>query len=272
MKLIESLLYPTTIIILIICYLLGYAKYLETRAFWPSKELAATPEEFNFDYEDVFLEKEDGKVLHGWFLPDSNARYTLLFCHGNAGNIADRLGRLKILKKLGINIFIFDYSGFGDSEGKPGEKMVYEDATAAYKYLTVERGIVPSDIIAYGVSIGTSVAIDLCSRVPCAGIVLEEGFSSGRDIARYYHPVVPYYIFVNAYNSLAKIKEVKIPKLFFHSLDDKTIPLYLGKKLYSAAPEPKEFIEIHGTHNDAFFKSQNIYIDAIRKFIENLNE
>jgi fermentation-respiration switch protein FrsA (DUF1100 family) len=272
MRLVKSLLYPIVIIVLIIFYLNGYAKYLETHVFWPHKELEKTPEEFRLDYEDVFLEKEDGKVLHGWFLPDNNARYTLLFCHGNAGNISDRLHRLKILKKLGTNILIFDYSGFGNSDGEPSEKRVYEDATIAYKYLTDVKGINPSNIIAYGVSIGTSVAINLCSRVPCSGIILEEGFSSGRDVARHYHPVMPYYIFVNAYDSLAKIKKVKIPKLFFHSLDDKTIPLYMGKKLYDAAPEPKEFIEINGDHNNTFFKSQNTYIDAMREFIEDLNK
>ena len=255
----------------ILIFLIAYTKYYEAHnVFFPSTNLELTPKAINLNYEDVFFKTSDNQLLNGWFLPSDDARYTFLFCHGNAGNIADRLYKLQALNQLGVNVFIFDYRGFGKSQGKPSEKGIYNDAMAAYDYLITQKAIHPDTIIAYGVSLGGAVAIDLCSKVPCAGLIVEGTFSSGKDMAKRIFPILPCYIFVNSYNSQSKISTMTIPKLILHSTDDEVVPSRLGKKLFGAAAGPKEFVELNGYHDDAFFESNGTYMTAIKNFLNTL--
>ena len=259
--------------ILFIGIFFGYLKYIESRSvFFPTKYLEATPEIIHLTFQDVYLKTKDKVNIHGWFIPYDGTTHTILFLHGNAGNISHRLEKIILLRRAKVNIFIVDYRGYGESEGKPTEKGVYLDTQAAYNYLTVDRKINPKDIILYGESLGATAAIDLASNFKVGALILEGAFSSGRDMAKIMYPFLPSFLFSSKYNSLAKIKEIKEPKLFIHSKSDEIIPFELAKKLFDAAVLPKQFLEIRGSHNDGFIDSEEEYSGGIIEFIKNLKQ
>lgn len=259
------------LILLVIGLIVLCIRYIETRGiFYPKKEIEVYPSALNLPYEDVYIKTEDGVRINGWFIPRANAKYTLLFFHGNAGNIEHRLDKLVMLREAGVNIFIIDYRGFGKSEGRLTEEGFYLDANAAYNYLVNSRGIRPEQIILYGESLGTAVVIDLASKVKVAAIIAEGAFSGGRDMAKKIYPFLPAFLFSNKFNSLKKIKKVQAPKLFIHSINDEIVPFALVNKLYKAASGPKELIELIGAHNTAFLDSKEKYVSSISLFIEKL--
>ena len=260
-------LYIVTAIVLLVIYV----KYLENHSiFFPTKNIELNPESINLPFEDIFLETKDNIKINGWFIPYNNAKYTVLFCHGNAGNIADRLDKISLFHGLGVNIFIIDYRGYGRSQGKPSENGFYLDAKAGYDYLVNRRYIKPSHIILYGESLGGAVAIDLASKVEIGGLIAEGTFSTVRDMAKKFYPFLPSFLFSNKFDSLTKIKAVYAPKLFIHSKDDEIVPFTLAKKLYHAAGEPKQFVEIIGEHNTAFLDSGQAFLSKINSFIKGL--
>lgn len=251
--------------------ILGYIKYIELKGiFYPDKNIEFTPAWINLSFEDVYIQTEDKVKINAWFIHQNNAKYTLLFCHGNAGNIGHRLDKLLLLKDIGLNVFIIDYRGYGKSQGRPSENGLYLDAQAGYDYLVKTRHIVPEQIILYGESLGTAVVIDLASKAEIKGLIIEGSFSCGRDVAKSIYSILPSFLFSNQFNSLAKIKGVTAPKLFIHSANDEIIPLDLAKKLYRVTPEPKYFVEINGDHNNAFLDSREKYTSSISAFMERL--
>jgi len=257
------------LILLVIGFIILFIRYIETRGiFFPEKEIKVYPSVLNLPFEDIYIKTEDGARINGWFIPRSNARYTLLFFHGNAGNIEHRLDKLVMLREAGVNIFIIDYRGFGKSEGRLTEEGFYLDANAAYNYLVNSRKIRPEEIILYGESLGTAVVIDLASKVKVAAIIVEGAFSGGRDMARKIYPFLPAFLFSNKFDSLKKIKKVQAPKLFIHSINDEIVPFALADKLYQAASAPRELIELIGSHNTAFLDSKEKYVSSIGLFIE----
>ena len=218
----------------------------------------------------MYVATKDGVKINGWFIPYNNATYTLLFSHGNAGNIAHRLDKIVMLHKMGLNIFIFDYRGYGNSQGKPSEKGLYLDAETAYGYLLDTRNIAPEHIILYGESLGTAVAVNLARNVAVKGLILEGSFSSGKDMGRVLYPFIPRIFLPNIFDSWGKIKKIPAPKLFLHSTEDEIIPVVLARKLFSHAVEPKYLTELRGSHNNAFIESQEQYLSAIKAFVNNL--
>lgn len=249
----------------------GYIKYLESRSvFFPTKNIEFTPEFINLPFEDIYIETEDKLKINGWFIPYGGAKYTVLLCHGNAGNIADRLDKISLLHRLGVNIFIIDYRGYGKSQGRPSESGIYLDAKRAYDYLINSRNIRPENIILYGESLGGAVAINLASEVKIAGLILEGAFSKGRDMAKKIYPFLPPLLFSNKFDSLIKIKKIEAAKLFIHSKDDEIVPFALAQKLYNTAKEPKRLVEVAGSHNNAFLDSQQTFFSSIAAFIREL--
>jgi len=234
------------------------------------KTIEFYPTAYSMPFEDVYIKTKDGLTINGWFLPRGNARHTLLFFHGNAGNIGHRLEKLQMLSDIGINIFIIDYRSYGKSQGKPSEKGLYLDAVCAYQYLVDNRIIPPGQIIVYGESLGGAVAIDLASKVKVGGLITEGVFSDEADMAWTVFPGMPAFILNNKFDSLKKIKKVKAAKLFIHSIDDEIVPFELGRKLYSAAGEPKQFAKIRGGHNNAYMASKKEYISAVSSFVGTL--
>ncbi len=150
----------------------------------PGRALVATPQQIGLRYEDVDFVSEDGVGLHGWFIPADNARGSLLFFHGNAGNISHRLDSIAIFNALGLDVFIFDYRGYGQSQGRTTEAGTYRDAEAAWRYLTETRGVDAGDIVVFGRSLGSSIAAWLASRQRPAGLIVESSFSSVPSMAR----------------------------------------------------------------------------------------
>ncbi len=220
--------------------------------YFPSRDVWATPREVGLSFEDVSLETDDGIGIHGWFVPREGARASVLFCHGNAGNIADRLGTIKLLHLADLNVFAFDYRGYGRSAGTPSEQGTYADAEAAWRYLTRDRGIPPERIVLFGRSLGGAVAIELATRHAPGALVVESTFTNLYDIGRLHYPFLPVkWLLSYRYDSIAKVGAITCPKLFVHGRDDTLIPLANGRKLFDAAAEPKTFLETPGDHNNS---------------------
>ena len=259
-------------VLLLFCILfLLYIRYLENASlFYPAKLLRYTPEKIDLIYEDVYILTQDRIKLHGWFVPGGEGAATILFFHGNAGNISDRLGKLQLFNQLGYNVFIIDYRGYGLSEGKPTEKSLYVDALAAYQYLIKRSDIDRKKLVCYGASLGGVPAVDLALKREFVGLIIDSSFSNAKDMAKRFFPFIPSFLISLELDSLNKIKQIKIPKLFIHSKEDMTVPFELGYKLYKEASLPKEFLEISGGHNDGHIYSEEKFRNKIREFVDKL--
>ena len=239
----------------------------------PERDVSSTPAELGLDFEDVVFKSADGLDLSGWYIPAKNPKFTILFCHGNGGNMAHRLDSISIFHDLGLNCFIFDYRGYGDSMGKPGEEGTYTDAMAAYKWLTEEKKIHNEDIIIFGRSLGGSIAAQLAGRVEAGALIVESAFTSFVDMGKEYYPYMPVRWFARfGYRTIDYIKEVHCPVMLIYSRNDGIVPYKFGLELYDAANEPKEFIEIFGGHNDCFLTSGEIYTEVWEKWLKFLIE
>lgn len=237
--------------------------------FYPSRTLGQTPADIKLDYEEVFLQGRDAVEIHGWWLPAENPRATLLFLHGNAGNISHRLDSLKIFHDLGLATLIIDYRGYGKSRGKPSEQGTYLDAMAAWRYLTEDRDIRPRQIIIFGRSLGGAVAAWLAANTQAAGLILESTFTSIADVGRRHYPYLPVkYLARIHYPSIDRIANINSPLLVIHSQEDEVIPYRLGKALHDRAAEPRYFLEISGGHNGGFLESGRRYIEGLDAFID----
>ncbi|QPJ66501.1 MAG: alpha/beta hydrolase [Candidatus Nitrohelix vancouverensis] len=227
------------------------------------------PQSYGLQSEEVSFSAPGGPQLHGWFFPVPEAKATLLWFHGNAGNITHRLDNIQKLQALRLNIFIFDYRGYGKSEGKPDEMGLYADSQAAYDYLVKVRNIVPEWLILFGRSLGAACAVETALHNPAAGLIVESGFTSASDMAREMFPLFSLgWAIQSKMNSLEKIPRLTLPKLIAHGSQDEIVPFSMGQRLYSAAKEPKEFYAIEGAgHNDTYFVNTGEYLRQWDRFI-----
>lgn len=243
-------------------------RYKEKQSiYFPEKAIAATPSYLGLPFEDVYFKTADGVELNGWFIPANPASATLLFAHGNAGNISHRLEKIILFNKLGLNIFIFDYRGYGRSKGSPDEQGLYLDGKAAYDYLVLQKEIPAENILLYGESIGGAVVIDLATKVSVKAIITEGTFTCAKDMIKVIYPFVPPAVFVSRFDSIDKIKNITAPKLIIHSINDEMIPFSLAEKLFQAAVPPKQFLKIKGGHNSAFLDSEEIFLSGVKEFL-----
>ena len=220
--------------------------------------------------EDVFLQTTDGLRIHGWFHRVPESPSVLLWFHGNAGNLADRLDHLRILSLLGVNVFAIDYRGYGKSEGAPNEEGIYRDADAAYRFLTGEKEFDPDRIVVYGISLGSAVAVDLAARKPCGGLILSAPFTSAREMVRrmFRIPFIQYFPRTR-FDNLAKIRRVGVPVLIMHGTQDEVVPFEMGKRLFEAANEPKRFFPVEGAgHNDIYVIAKKDYTTRMQEFLD----
>lgn len=259
-------------LIVIIVLFLIFVRYLEnTSIFYPERLLTETPENLGLPFEDVTIDTQDHVKLHGWLIKAPLAKSTLIFFHGNAGNIGGRLGKIDLFHKIGITVLIIDYRGYGNSEGYPTEKGIYNDATAAYDYLLQRDDMRGQNIISYGASLGGAVAIDLAVKRPVSCVIVDSTFSSATDMAKRIYPFIPSFLMKTKMDSISKIKNISAPILFIHSVEDQTVPFALGRKLYDAALKPKEFIEIIGTHTDGHIYDEEKIKNGIKAFLVHQN-
>lgn len=255
--------------------LVVYVRFLEAVSlFVPTRKIAVTPSEAGLAFEDIYFSTEDHIRLNGWLVkcavkPAEAA--TILFFHGNAGNIGDRVEKVKNFYKLGVNIFIIDYRGYGKSQGRPTENGMYRDAVAAYDYLVSRPDIAKDRIVAYGASLGGVAAIDVASKRPLAALIADSTFTSAADMGKTIAPFVPSFILTTKLDNAAKIIRITAPKLFIHSPDDTTVPFRLGQKLFALAGEPKEFLKIAGSHNEGYSLSQDVFLTGIKNFLDKYN-
>jgi len=238
----------------------------------PGRGLDATPDQIGLDYEDVVIETTDGERLHGWFVPTAQARGTLLFFHGNAGNISHRLESIQIFSRLGLDVLIVDYRGYGQSTGHPGEQGTYRDAQAAWDYLVEKRQVPPQRIVVFGRSLGGAVGAWLASHLADdekpAAVLIESSFSSGADMARRLYPIYPARLLTRLrYPVVEYAARLACPVLVIHSRDDEIIPFAMGRAIYDAAGEPKDFIELRGDHNSGFWLSRDVYAAGLDQFL-----
>lgn len=232
------------------------------------REVSATPSQAGLAFEDVKLVTADGVALHGWFVPSLQPRGTVLFLHGNAGNISHRLDSLLMFNRLGYSTLIVDYRGYGNSTGKPSEQGTYLDAEAAWGYLTQTRKIPSDTIVLFGESLGGAVAARLATRHEPAALVIASGFTSVPDLAAKFYPYLPVrWLSRYSYDTRAYLRSVAVPVLIAHSPDDEIIPFQHGRELYAAANSPKRFLELSGGHNEGFIFVRKSWVQALGEFL-----
>jgi len=255
-------------LVILILYL-SYKYYEHKNIYFPERDFIATPGDFGIKFKEVKFSSRDKVLLYGWFVGGEGDKM-ILFCHGNGGNISHRIETIEIINHLGYDLFIFDYRGYGKSNGVPTERGLYQDALGAYDFL-IEKGYTGDDIILYGRSLGGAVAIYLATMVEVSGLIIESSFSSiyalSYDVFGFH---IPRHLISNKYKSIERIKDIRVPKLIVHSKDDDLIPFHHGQRLYEAAPDPKEFLTIHGSHNSAFLDSEGIYVEKLSHFLNSL--
>lgn len=236
----------------------------------PIRELAGTPADFGLPYRDVWFEAEDGVRLHGWLIPGARPM-TLLWCHGNAGNISHRLDNIReIHHRLGIGVFIFDYRGYGRSDGSPTEAGLYLDARAARDALVRSLSVPSPQIVYFGRSLGAAVALDLALAHPPSGMILESPFLSVRTMANRTVPGSGF-LLKTRFDSLEKIGRLRTPLLVLHGNSDEVVPHEHGRRLWEAASEPKAFYTIPGArHNDTYLVGGSGYWEAWLRFLNSL--
>jgi fermentation-respiration switch protein FrsA (DUF1100 family) len=223
--------------------------------------------------QNVQLTAADGTKLHAWWIPNPNATFTFLAFHGNASNVPNRIPIYEFLHSLPANVLALDYRGYGRSEGSPSESGIYQDADAAYQYLTARQNIPPSTIVSYGQSLGTAVAANLASRKPVAAVILEAPFPSASAVARkafWFFPGIQLLVH-GQLDTAARLKQITAPVLIVHCTQDPVIPFNMGQATYAAANPPKQFLPIESyCHEEASIIAPDRYRPALPVFLSSL--
>ncbi|MGG6266801.1 alpha/beta hydrolase [Leptolyngbya sp. AN03gr2] len=244
--------------------------------FFPTRTIYKTPIDLGLPAQEVWVPVKNwlGQTerIHAWWLPGRDAKLgTVLYFHGNGGTLGG-VDQMERIHELGFSVMVISYRGYGKSEGGfPSESQVYEDAQAAWNYLINDRKIPPNQITIYGYSIGGAIAIDLASKQPDArALIVQSSFTSMRDMALLQKPFRLFpieLILTQRFNSIDKVKTLKMPVLYFHGDADEIVPPRMSQALYDATPTPKQLLFIRGAnHNDAEFTIE--HLEAIRKFVE----
>jgi hypothetical protein len=219
--------------------------------------------------EDVWFPSADGTKLFGWYVESAGANAVMLWCHGNAGNIIHRLENLRELYRLGLSVFLFDYRGYGRSQGRPSEEGLYQDAIGAYDYLTRTRMIRADRIVFFGRSLGASVAAEAAAQKPAAALILESPFPSVEAVAKFHYGGLPLHWLVGAeFRLIDRLPQLSLPKLVIHGDRDDVIPIELGRQVFDAALPPKEWYVIQGAdHNNTYQIGGATYFRRVSEFI-----
>ena len=256
------------LLVVIVYFMQGRMLYL---AQIPGRSLTMTPADIGMTYQDVSIETTDGVTLHGWFIAGRSSQ-VLLFFHGNAGNISHRLDSIRNFQDLGLSVLIIDYRGYGKSTGRTTEKGIYRDADAAWRYLIEGRGIVASNIVIFGRSLGGSVASQLASKNEPLALIVESSFTSVPDIAQDLYPWLPArWLSRLRHATRDYVRDVHCPILVIHSRDDEIIPFRHGEAIFASANEPRTLLTIRGSHNDAFLLDERVYVEGLRTFLNGLS-
>jgi len=255
---------------LVVIYLV--LRWFEHRqVYQPYRQLETSGSELGRPFEDVHFETSDDVGLNGWFFPadtDSSRKHLIyLLCHGNAGNISHRLEHCAALLETGASVFIFDYRGYGKSQGRPGEEGTYLDAQAAHRWLR-QKGFAAANIIALGESLGGGVASELALRESLGGLVLQSTYTSITDVGAELFPWLPVrWLGSIKYDTRARLPRIKVPLLVMHSREDGLIGFPHAERNFAVANEPKMFWEISGGHNQFLEGDRARYLEGLNKFL-----
>ena len=243
--------------------------FVESQIFFPDRHLVCTPADFGLPFEDVWFTASDGTRLHGWFVPSEPSDAVLLFCHGNAGNISHRVDNINRLNVLGLGVFIFDYRGYGRSEGRISEIGFYQDVEAAYDIASGFASKLQCKLVVFGRSLGGIAAVHIASQRQCGGVILESTFTHLGAMAREHFPVPAVHkMLASRLNAVDRIARLDMTKLFFHGDLDDIVPIRLGRELFDAANPPKEFVTIPGAgHNDTYMVGAERYFTKFKEFV-----
>jgi fermentation-respiration switch protein FrsA (DUF1100 family) len=248
---------------------LSSACSLEQRfIFHPEKEIFQTPADAGLPFDDVYFAAEDGIRLNGWYIPRADAEITFLWFHGNAGNVSHRVDNIRLVhEQLGVNIFIFDYRGYGRSEGTPSEPGTYRDGRAALRYLRERYGVAPSHLVLFGRSLGAAVAAQMATREEQLLLILESPFVSVPEMARVLLPPIGIARLLSTqYNVPEALRRIRTPVFVLHGDRDEVVPFNQGQRVFAAAREPKRFYAIGGAgHNDTYLAGGDDYFAALRE-------
>jgi pimeloyl-ACP methyl ester carboxylesterase len=238
--------------------------------YFPEREIRLTPANVGLAYDDLTLRTGDGVDINAWYIPCEGADRTLLWFHGNAGNMGDRVEQIRVYRdRWRVHQLVIDYRGYGRSDGDLSEEGTYEDARTAVKYLVEQRNVPPDRLVLFGRSLGAAVAVQMALEFDCAGLMLESPFASIREMAKVHYPVIGSLFPLRIrYESIAKIGRLRVPLLILHGDRDDIVPLNQGRKLYDAAPEPKQlFIVRDAGHNDILERADERYYQTVWDFL-----
>ncbi len=266
-KLAKTLLGLLAVCLLIVLMLRWFE---HSQVFHPSRVMEATGAELSRPFEDVFFKASDGVQLNGWFFPASTNSHrphlAVLVCHGNAGNISHRLDTCAALLATGVNVLVFDYRGYGRSEGRPSEEGTYRDAQAAYLWLR-QKGFAGTNIIAFGESLGGGVAAELATRETVGGLVLQSTFTSIPEVGAELFPWLPVrWLSTIRYDTRSKLPRLHVSVLVMHSPADGLVRFHHAKDNFAVANEPKLFWELKGDHNNPLADPER-FIAGVEKFL-----
>ena len=238
--------------------------------YFPESTIYQDPGDFGLEFEDVHLTTTDGVRIHGWFVPGSGGP-TLVWFHGNGGNISHRVDNIAALnRRLGVSILIIDYRGYGLSEGSPTEQGTYLDAEAALAHAFARPDVDPERVVLFGRSLGCAVAAEMAARHDVYAVVLESPFTSISAMARQAYPFLPGLglLVGDMYDTLDKAARIHAPVMVLHGDSDEIVPFEMGREVFEAAPEPKRFYAIRGAgHNDTYAVGGTSYLDALGSFL-----
>lgn len=240
--------------------------------FFPVKGLTETPQSQGLQFDDIFFCAADGTRLHAWFL-SSDSDFTLLWFHGNAGNLSGHVDELGAMyRNLDLNILIVDYRGYGNSDGSPSEKGLYQDADSVVGYLRSRSDVDMTKLIVFGRSLGSAVAVETARRHGAYSLLLESPLTSIKEMVREVYPFFPGWILLRSrFDSLSKIAGLGIPTLILHGECDEIVPFHMGRKLFQTATGYKKFVVLeNGLHNAPHLDNDTNYFNAIKGFLNGI--
>jgi len=252
--------------------LFAMLRWFEHRQVYiPSSRMDRGGEWLGRAWEDVYFKASDGTVLNGWFFPcgaeSKCPDVAVILCHGNAGNISHRFEKYSLLLDLGLNVFAFDYRGYGRSKGKPGEEGTYQDAEAAYQWL-LSKGFASERIVGMGESLGGGVVSELAVRAKLGGLILQSSFTSIPDLGSELFPWLPVQRMASIrYDTIGKLPKIRVPVLIMHSREDSLIGYHHAERNFASANSPKRIVELSGDHNETLASSFDAYRNGIRDFL-----
>jgi fermentation-respiration switch protein FrsA (DUF1100 family) len=248
---------------------LGLRRLERAMAFIPSREMLAHPGTVGLAYEPLFLTASDGVRLRAWWIPGPSADSPVMLClHGNGGNLSHRTDKMRLFHDAGAAQLWLDWRGYGESAGSPDEPGLYRDALAGWAWLNAVKAVPASRLVLYGESLGGAAAIELATRVPAAGLIVDSSFTSAADMSRLILPWFPVRLLSLRFDNLSLLPRVTIPTLFLHSPEDDIIPYAMAlKNMGACGSAKKRLVDLKGSHNEGFLDAGPLYPKAIREFL-----